>query len=204
MKQTRILSYFNQDLFAINHDLQLLRQIMVKPIILVVAAIPAIVAILIAIPLITKSDIPYSASNSNDVIEIEYSHYQLKKISFGVTERIGSQKTEILLIKNNGDMKYTVTENDYPKPDIVSHLDEQKLNKLKALIKETGFMSIPSESFPIRENVTDFQKSNIKITLNGKINQISWPEQNATDKFIPPIISMVESQLDKIAEQISE
>jgi len=177
---------------------------MVKPIILVVAAIPAIVAILIAIPLITKSDIPYSASNSNDVIEIEYSHYQLKKISFGVTERIGSQKTEILLIKNNGDMKYTVTENDYPKPDIVSHLDEQKLNKLKALIKETGFMSIPSESFPIRENVTDFQKSNIKITLNGKINQISWPEQNATDKFIPPIISMVESQLDKIAEQISE
>jgi hypothetical protein len=177
---------------------------MVKPIILVIAAIPAIIAILIAIPLITKSDIPYSAANPNDVIEIEYTKHQLKKISFGVTERIGAQKTEILLIKNNGEIKYTVTEDGYPKPDISSHLDDQKFRKLKALIKETGFMSIPSESFLIRDNVTDFQKSNIKITLNGRVNQINWPEQNATDKFIPPIISMVESQLDKIVEQISE
>ena len=177
---------------------------MVKPIILVIAAIPAIIAILIVIPLITKSDIPYSAANPNDVVEIEYTKYQLKKISFGVTERIGAQKTEILLIKNNGEIKYTVTEDGYPKPDIKSHLDDQKLRKLKALIKETGFISIPSESFPIRDNVTDFQKSNIKITLNGRVNQINWPEQNATDKFIPPIILMVESQLDKIAEQISE
>lgn len=177
---------------------------MVKPIILVIAAIPAIIAILIATPLITKSDIPYSAANPNDVVEIEYTKHQLKKISFGVTERIGAQKTEILLIQNNGEIKYTVTENGYPKPDVKSNLDDQTLRKLKALIKETGFISIPSESFPIRDNVTDFQKSNIKITLNGRVNQISWPEQNATDKFIPPIISMVESQLDKIAEQISE
>jgi hypothetical protein len=177
---------------------------MVKPIVLVIAAIPAIVAILIVFPLITKLDIPYSASNPNDVIEIEYTKHQLKKISFGVTERIGSQKTEILLIKNDGDMKYIVTEDGYPKPDVKSHLDEQTLRKLKALIKETGFISIPSESFPIRDNVTDFHKYNIKITLNGQVNQINWPEQNATDKFIPPIISMVESQLDKIIEQISE
>src|SRR3989338_2032012 len=175
---------------------------MVKPIVLAIAAIPAIIAILIAIPLITKSDIPYSAANPND--EIENTKHQLKKISFGVTERVGAQKTEILLIKNNGEIKYTVTEDGYPKPDISSHLDDQKLRKLKALIKETGFMSIHSESFLIRDNVTDFQKSNIKITLNGRVNQINWPEQNATDKFIPPIISMVESQLDKIAEQISE
>ena len=177
---------------------------MVKPIVLVIAAIPAIIAILIAIPLITKSDIPYSASNPNDVVEIEYTKHQLKKISFGVTERIGAQKTEILLIKNNGEIKYTVIEDGYPKPDVKSNIDDQKLRKLKALIKETGFISIPSESFPIRDNVTDFQKSNIKITLNGRVNQINWPEQNATDKFIPPIILMVESQLDKIAEQISE
>ncbi|EGG41052.1 hypothetical protein Nlim_1858 [Candidatus Nitrosarchaeum limnium SFB1] len=177
---------------------------MVKPIIIILAAIPAIIAILIAVPLVTKSDIPYSASNPNDVVEIEYTKYQLKKVSFGVTERIGAQKTEILTIKNNGEMKYAVTEDGYPKPDVKSNLDEQTLRKLKALIKETGFISIPTESFPIRENVTDFQKSNIKIILNGRINEINWPEQNATDKFIPPIISMVETQLDKIAEQIIE
>lgn len=177
---------------------------MVKPIVIVIAAIPAILAILIAIPLLTQPEIPYSASNSSDVMEIEYAKYQLKKISFGVTERLGAQKTEILLIKNNGEIKYSVTEDGYPKPDIKSTIDEQKLRKLKALIKETGFISIPSESFQIRDNVTDFQKSNIKVILNGRINQINWPEQNATDKFIPPIISMVESQLDNVIEQIGE
>ena len=129
---------------------------------------------------------------------------QLKKIDYGVTERVGSQKSEILSIKNNGDIKYSITEQGYLQPDIRSKLDETKLNKIKALIKETGFMEIPSESFPILENVTEYQKSNVKITLNGRENQIHWPEQSATDGFIPPIITMVESELDQIISQISE
>jgi hypothetical protein len=177
---------------------------MVKPIILAVGAIPVIVALLIAIPLITKPDIPFSAANPNDTIEIEYTKHQLKKISFGVTEREGAQKTEILLIKNNGEVKYTVTKEGYPQPDIKSELSEEKIRKLTALIKETGFIEIPSESFPVKNNVIDYQKSNVKITLNGQIKQIHWPEQNATEKFIPPIITMVESQLDQVIKQIRE
>jgi hypothetical protein len=177
---------------------------MVKPIILAVGAIPVIVALLIAVPLITKPDIPFSAANPNDTIEIEYTKHQLKKISFGVTEREGAQKTEILLIKNNGEVKYTVTKEGYPQPDIKSELSEEKIQKLTALIKETGFIEIPSESFPVKNNVIDYQKSNVKITLNGQIKQIHWPEQNATEKFIPPIITMVESQLDQVIKQIRE
>ena len=177
---------------------------MVKPIILAAGAIPVIVALLIAIPLITKPDIPFSAANPYDTIEIEYTKHQLKKIDFGVTEREGSQKTEILLIKNNGETKYSVTKEGYPQPEIQSELSEQRIRKLTALIKETGFIEIPSESFPVKDDVTDYQKSNVKITLNGQIKQIHWPEQNATEKFIPPIITMVESQLDQIIEQIRE
>jgi hypothetical protein len=177
---------------------------MVKPIYLVMGAIPVIIALLISIPLITKNEIPISAANSIDKIEIEYTKHQLKKISYGVTERTGSQKTEILLIKNNGDTKYSLTDKGYLQPDIRSKLDEKTLNKIKALIKETGFIAIPSESFTILENVTDYQKSNVKITLNGRTNQIHWPEQNATSGFIPPIITMVESELDEIILKISE
>ena len=163
-----------------------------------------IMALLISVPLLTKNEIPISAANSFDKIEIEYTKHQLKKISFGVTERTGSQKTEILLIKNDGDTKYSVTDNGYLQPDIRSKLDEKQLNKIKALIKETGFISIPSESFLILENVTDYQKSNVKITLNGRTNQVHWPEQSATTDFIPPIITMVESELDQIISKISE
>ena len=115
---------------------------MVKPIYLALGAIPIIVALLIAVPMITKNEIPISAAHSFDKIEIEYTKHQLKKISYGVTERTGAQKTEILLIKNNGDTKYSVTEKGYLQPDIRSKLDEKKLNKIKALIKETGFTFI--------------------------------------------------------------
>ncbi len=177
---------------------------MVKPIHYALGAIPVIVALLISVPLITKNEIPITAANSFDIIEIEYTKHQLKKISHGVTERVGAQKTEILYIKNNGDIKYSVTELGYLQPDIRSKLDEKRLGKIKALIKETGFIAIPSESFLILENVTDYQKSNVKVTLNGRTNQIYWPEQNATAQFIPPIITMVESELDKIISEISE
>ena len=177
---------------------------MVRPFYLAIGAIPVIVALLISVPMITKNEIPISAANSLDRLEIEYTKHQLKKISYGVTERVGSQKTEILFIKNDGELKYSLTEQGYLHPDITSKLDENKLNKIKALIKETGFMAVPSESFPVMEDVTEYQKSNVKVTLNGRENQIHWPEQNATTGFIPPIITMVESELDDIISEIIE
>jgi|TARA_B100000809_G_scaffold253148_1_gene288792 hypothetical protein len=177
---------------------------MVKPIHYALGAIPVIVALLISVPLLTKNEIPISAANSFDTIEIEYIKHQLKKISYGVTERVEAQKTEILYIKNDGKLKYSVTELGDLQSDIWSKLDEKKLNKIKALIKETGFISIPSESFPILENVTEYQKSSMKVTLNGITNLIHWPEQNATAQFVPPIITMVESEFDFIINEISE
>ena len=65
-------------------------------------------------------------------------------------------------------------------------------------------MEIPSESFPVREGVPDYQKSSIKVTLNGQIQQINWVEQNATDKFVPPIITIIELELDQIINQLIE
>ena len=176
---------------------------MVKPIVLVAGSIPAIIAILIAIPLVTQPEIPFSAANPNDKIEFEYTKHDLKKVSFGVTERAGSQKTEILSIKYDGSIRYTLIDQGVAQPDKRSKIDDAKLLKLTAMIKETGFITIPSESFPIRDDVDEYQKSTLKITLNGVVNQIHWPEQNATDKFVPPIITMVEAELDQIIDEIN-
>ena len=177
---------------------------MIKPIYLILGAIPIIAALLLATPLLLKNEIPTTAANYTDNIEIEYTKHQLKKISYGVTERVGAQKTEILYIKNDGDIKYSVTDQGYLKPDVRSKLDEAKLNKIKALIKETGFIAIPSESFKIMDNATEYQKSNVKITLNGHVNHIHWPQQNVTEDFIPPIITMVETELDMIISEFGE
>ncbi len=177
---------------------------MVKTSMLIVGAIPIIFAILIAVSLITQQEVPLTAFLPGDKITIEYTKHQLKIFSFGVTERAGSQFTEILTINDDGEIKYGVVEEGHPKPDKKSTIDPEKLIKLTALIKETGLMEIPNESFLVRENVTDYQKSVIKVTLNGQTHQINWVEQNATDKFIPPIITMVELELDQIINQLIE
>jgi len=177
---------------------------MVKTSMLIVGAIPVIFAILIAVSLITQQEVPPTAVLPNDKITIEYTKHQLRLVSFGVTERAGSQFTEILTIKDDGEIKYGVIEEGYPKPDIKSTIDPEKLKKLTAMIKETGFMEIPSESFPVSEGISDYQKSSIKITLNGQMRQINWIEQNATEKFVPPIITMIELELDYIINQLIE
>jgi len=175
---------------------------MVKPIVIIAGSIPAIIALLIAIPLLTQPEIPFTAIDPSDKIEFEYTKHDLKNVSFGVTERVAAQKTEVLVIKNDRSVQYTLIEGGIPHPDKAYEIDEEKLRKLTALIKETGFMTIQFESFPIRDDVDEYQKSTLKVTLNGIVNQIHWLEQNATEKFVPPIITMVEAELDQIINEI--
>ena len=177
---------------------------MVKPVLIVAGAIPVIFAILIAVPLVTKPEIPTSAVVPEDEIKIEYTKHQLKVVSFGVAERTGSQYTEILTIKDDGKTTYQIVEEGLPRPDKETSISEDKLRKITALIKETGFMEIPSESFPVKTGISEYNKSTIKVTLNDQTRQIHWPEQNATEKFIPPIISMVEAELEQIKKQLIE
>lgn len=177
---------------------------MVKPIMVIGGAIPAIIALLIAIPLIMQPEIPFSASGPSDVIELEFTKHHIRKVSFGVADNLQLDKSEILVVHNDGQVTYTVTNQGVPQPDIKKTINEKEINKLKALVKETGFMQIPSESFPIKDNVSEYQKSLLKITLNGAVKQISWPEQNATEKFVPPLITVVESELNQIINQTSK
>ena len=177
---------------------------MAKPILFVLGAIPAIFAILIAVPLVTQTEIPVIAVNSDDVIEFEYTKHQLQTVSFGVTERLGAVQTEILTIDNDGKVRYQLIQDGAPQPDKKSTIKLENVTRITALVKETGFMKIPSESFPIRDGITEYQKSTLKITLNGEITQIHWPEQNVTEKFVPPIITAVERELDAVIKQIIE
>ena len=177
---------------------------MAKPVIFVIMAIPVILALLIMVPLLTETEIPSSAVNPNDTIDIEYTKHDLRVVSFGVTEKTAAESTEILTIKNDGTAQYNKITEDGSQSQIMSSISNEKLRKLTALIKETGFMSIPKESFPIQEDVTDYTKSTIKITLNGQKSQIFWPDQDSTDRLIPPIITMLETELDEVITQIIE
>ena len=177
---------------------------MVQPTVIAICSIPVIFALLIAIPMLTSTDIPISAINSNDKLEIEFTKHDLRIVSFGVTDKAVADSTRVLIIENDGTIQYTEIKDGVNKSQITSSISDEQLQKLTALIKETGFMSIPKESFPIKDDVEIYTKFTIKIMLNDARTQIFWPEQDATEKFIPPIITMLESELDGIISQIIE
>jgi hypothetical protein len=177
---------------------------MVKPIILAIGAIPVIFAMLIVIPMVTMEEIPISAINSDDKIRIEFTKHDLRVVSFGVTEKSVVDMTQVLIIENDGSVQYTKVKDGVNQSLVKSSISDAQLQKLTAMIKETGFMSIPKESFPIKEDVESYTKFTVKITLNDARTQIFWPDQNATEKFIPPIVTAVESELIDIISKIIE
>ena len=177
---------------------------MVKPVVLVAAAIPIILAILIVIPMLTMEEIPTSAINSNDKIGIEFTKHDLRIVSFGVTEKTIADMTQLLIIENDGTVQFTEIKDGNNQSQFTSSISNEQLQKLTAMIKETGFMSIPKESFPIKDDVESYTKFTVKITLNDARTQIFWPDQDATEKFIPPIVTAVEDELVGIIDGIRE
>ena len=176
---------------------------MVKPTVIAICSIPVIFALLIAIPMLTSTDIPISAINSNDKLEIEFTKHDLRIVSFGVTDKAVADSTRVLIIENDGTVQFTEIKDGSNQSQFTSSISNEQLQKLTAMIKETGFMSIPKESFPIKEDVESYTKFTVKITLNDARTQIFWPDQDATEKFIPPIVIAVESELEEIIIFIS-
>jgi len=177
---------------------------MVKPILIVGGAIPIIFAIIIVIPLVIAPEIPNTAIDPLDQSEIEFTIHHLRNISPGITDRITAEQTEIIVIKNDGTVTYSITKDGKVSPQKTIKIDDSQRMKLVAMIKETGFLSIPFESFSIKEGIESYQKFGIKITLNENTNQLYWPEPDATEQMIPPIITMVQEELELIMEIIRE
>ena len=177
---------------------------MVKPILIVGGAIPIILAIIIVIPLVTAPEIARTAIDPSDESEIEFTTHQLRNISPGITDRITSDQTEIIVIKNDGTVTYSITKDGKVSPPKTIKIDNSQRMKLVAMIKETGFLSIPFESFSIKDGIESYQKFGLKITLNENTNQLYWPEPDATEQMIPPIITMVQEELELIIQIIRE
>ena len=177
---------------------------MVKPILIVGGAIPIILAIIIVIPLVTAPEIARTAIDPSDESEIEFTTHQLRNISPGITDRITSDQTEIIVIKNDGTVTYSITKDGKVSSPKTIQIDNSQRMKLVAMIKETGFLSIPFESFSIKDGIESYQKFGLKITLNENTNQLYWPEPDATEQMIPPIITMVQEELELIMQIIRE
>jgi hypothetical protein len=169
---------------------------------LLLGGIPVIVALLVIVPPLLRPEIPTAAVNSDDVISLEYSKQHLMKVSFGVTQDIGAQKTEILTITNDGQATYSLTTDGYSNPDRKLQIPTDSMKRLTALIKETGFVEIPPKSFPVKSDISEYDKFGLQVTLNGKSTSIQWFNQNDSQEFIPPLILQVQQSLDNLMTEI--
>lgn len=177
---------------------------MVKPIILILGAIPILAAIFIVVPQLTRPEIQSSAINSEDVMSLQYTKEHLEKVSFGLTQSIGADTAEVLTIQNDGSTVYSLTKNGYSEPDVKYQLSQDELTKLKALIKETGFVDIPNNVYQVKPDATDYEKYSIQVTFDGQTVNLQWADQNASQEFVPPIINQVQSSLDGIISEITQ
>ena len=177
---------------------------MVKPVVIGIAAIPAFFAILIIIPMVTMDEIPTAAINPNDNVHIEFTKHDLRLVSFGVTEKSVADMTQVLIIENDGSVQYTEVKDGVNQSLVKSSISDEQMQKLAAMIKETGFMSIPKDSLPIKDDIEKYTKYMVKITLHDAKTQIFWSDQDATEKFIPPIVTAVEEELVDIISKIIE
>jgi len=175
---------------------------MVRPIIIILSAIPILAAIFIVVPQLLRPEIPSVAENPEDVITLEYTKEHLKKISFGLTQSIGADTAEVLMIQNDGSVTYSLTKNGNSEPDVKYQLTSDELKQLRSLIKETGFMDIPDTDFQVKPDLNEYEKYGLEATLNGKTVNLHWADQNSSQEFIPPIITQVQSNLDDIIAEI--
>lgn len=172
---------------------------MVKPAILVLAALPAIAAMLLVSPLLLRTEVPRGAALPDDRLDFEYTRHDLKSISFGITERIASERTEHLSVSDGQAVYYTV-ESGVQSPDTVFQVDPEAMLQLVAFVKETGVMSLPPDSFPVREGQSEYTRSTLETELNGAPGSITWPSQEATDRFVPPVVTELESKLRAVID----
>ena len=168
-----------------------------------IAAVPAIMAAMIAVPLATQTEIPASASNPADRMSVEYTKQDLARVSHGgIVERTGAERTEILSVGDDGALRYVLVEAGAPRPEIVGNLDKAGHKRLAAMIKETGFTAIASD-IGAADGADRYERYSVKVVLNGVTSRVSWPEQDAAASFVPPIVTAVGGELDMIMGNLS-
>ena len=167
---------------------------------IIVGSIPVIVAILLIIPLFTTQHVPPITLLPTDVIELEYIQRNII-VSFGVVEREQAIESHVLEIDNSGRAVLFVT-SDQDTKEYGAQIDPDSLHRLRALIKETGFMKIIPVTFVPVDRPNSYVLYTLQVTLNGTQKNIRWFASDTVDYFIPPIIVMIQEDLDSIRSKL--
>jgi hypothetical protein len=160
------------------------------------AVIPIIIALIIAIPKISPGGEQTSSSQMD--VRIHFVNETMKRISFGVTENIGAQRTESLLVNNDGTAIYTLNVEGEKGSQSRFQIGSDELKRVKALIIETGFIQIPKEKFEPRDDASEFIKYTLSVSVNGNAKTIQWVDEQSAKDFAPSLLTNLADIFGKI------
>ncbi len=168
--------------------------------VIVAGAIPVAVAILIAVPLLTLERVPATTLLPSDMIDIEHTMRRIATVP-GVIERERALESHVLRIDASGSTRLLVATADGTS-ERGDQLDAGTLQRARALIKETGFMSITPSSFVPDSLPAEYELHTLRVELNGDERTVRWSEHDSQDHLVPPIILALREELGKIADML--
>ncbi len=164
---------------------------------IIAAAIPIVIALVIAIPKISPGS-EQAAVSAATQLRIEFMKEDMKRIIFGVTETIGAQKSEKLIINNNGDAIYNLSIEGEKGSQTRFKVSSVEVKRLKSLIVDTGFMQIPKSEFGVKDDATEFTRYTLKVSLDSNTKSIQWFNEEASKEFVPALLVMLADEMQKI------
>lgn len=174
--------------------------IVTKKMLIGFAVIPIIIALVIAIPKISPAGEQVSPTTPI-VMRIEFTKEDVKRVSYGVTERLGALESRKLIIDEKGQAFYDVTIEGEKGFQTRFQVNSQDLKRLKALVTDTGFMQIPKSEFAVKDNAREFTRYTLNINMNNQAKIVRWADEEASEEFVPPLVTRISDTLTEIVDK---
>lgn len=166
-----------------------------------VGAIPVAVAVLIAVPLLSMDRVPATTLLPGDMVEFEHVRSHMAP-SQGIVERDRATASRVLKIDASGAARLLVTEGGETSERSAT-LGAPELQRLRALVKETGFMSMAPPPFVDEGLSGEYDLHALRVTLNGEERRVRWSEDASGEGPAPPIVLAILEELDAIADSLA-
>lgn len=170
-----------------------------KKILIAAAMIPIIIALTIAIPKISTGGDQTSATAT--LTRIEFVKEDMKRITYGVTERAGAIKSESLIIDERGQAFYNMHAEGGKSAQTRFQINQQEMSRIKGMITDTGFMQIPKSEFAAKDDVSEFTRYVLRVHLDAHSKTVQWVDRDSAKDLVPPLLIMIGDTLTEIVEE---
>ena len=166
-----------------------------KKIILASIILAVITITLFALQVILSSSNAILTTNSK--LSIQFTKEDMKRVGFGVVERVAAERIERIIINDDGKGFYTMQQgsNTIQKEFTI---DKDTLKRIRSLISDYGLLSVNINKESI-DDENEFLRYTLSITLDGNTKVIRWVERLNVDEMkpadVPPLLIRVRDVL---------